>query len=133
MIESADNNTQDTDTIRVQVRTRYLSEQSRPEHSRYVYGYTITIFNDGEEPAQLMSRHWIISDDKDQVTEVKGAGVVGEQPIIQPGSSYTYSSGVVMESAVGTMTGSYRMQSPNGDTFDAPIPTFTLIQPSRLH
>lgn len=133
MIDSEENKTQHTEAIRIQVRTSYLKEQSRPEQSRYVYGYTITIFNEGEEPAQLISRHWIIADDKDQIKEVKGAGVVGEQPVIQPGSSYTYSSGVVMESAAGTMTGSYRMQSLSGDTFDASIPTFTLIQPSKLH
>lgn len=121
------------DTIEVQVKTRYLREQSRPDQSRYVYAYTITISNKGSVPAQLISRHWIITDEKDQTKEIKGPGVIGEQPIIKPGLSHTYSSGVVMETAVGTMAGSYQMQTLDGDNFDAVIPTFTLIQPSKLH
>lgn len=121
------------DTIEVQVKTRYLREQSRPDQSRYVYAYTITISNKGSVPAQLISRHWIITDEKDQTKEIKGPGVIGEQPIIKPGLSHTYSSGVVMETAVGTMAGSYQMQTLDGDNFEAVIPTFTLIQPSKLH
>lgn len=133
MTDLVDENIELKDTIEVQVKTRYLREQSRPEQSRYVYAYTITISNKGNTPAQLISRHWIITDEKDQTKEIKGPGVIGEQPIIKPGLSHTYSSGVVMETAVGTMAGSYQMQTLDGDTFDAVVPTFTLIQPSKLH
>ncbi|BCD99271.1 Co2+/Mg2+ efflux protein ApaG [Marinagarivorans cellulosilyticus] len=133
MTDLVDENIELKDTIEVQVKTRYLREQSRPEQSRYVYAYTITISNKGNTSAQLISRHWIITDEKDQTKEIKGPGVIGEQPIIKPGLSHTYSSGVVMETAVGTMAGSYQMQTLDGDTFEAVVPTFTLIQPSKLH
>lgn len=133
MTDLVDDKIQLSDTINVHVKTRYLSEQSRPDQSRYVYAYTITIANNGPSPTQLISRHWIISDEKDQIKEIKGPGVIGEQPVIQPGKSHTYSSGVVMETAVGTMAGSYQMQTLDGEHFDATIPTFTLIQPSKLH
>lgn len=133
MTDLVDDKIQLSDTINVQVKTRYLSEQSRPDQSRYVYAYTITIANKGSAPAQLISRHWLISDEKDQTKEIKGPGVIGEQPVIQPGKSHTYSSGVVMETAVGTMAGSYQMQTLDGENFNAAIPTFTLIQPSKLH
>jgi ApaG protein len=121
------------DTIAVAVRTRYLDEQSSPGHSRYVYSYTITISNHGDEPVQLISRHWIISDQNLPTKEVRGPGVVGEQPVIQAGKSYTYSSGVVMESEVGTMCGSYQMQTLSGEAFEAPVPIFALIQPNMLN
>ena len=122
-----------SNTVSIDVRTRYLLEQSSPANSRYVYSYTITISNRGDEPVQLISRHWIIADQTHGVKEVKGPGVVGEQPVIPPGKSYTYTSGVVMESQVGTMSGSYQMQTLSGEEFEAPVPTFALLQPNMLN
>lgn len=119
--------------IDIQVDTQYLYEQSAPRDKRYAFAYTITITNRGTEPAKLLSRHWIITDGNEQVQEVRGDGVVGEQPLIEPGNSYRYTSGCLLETAVGNMEGSYRMMSDSGTQFDAAIPCFSLIYPGSLH
>ncbi|MFG0585784.1 Co2+/Mg2+ efflux protein ApaG [Pseudomonas sp. zjy_9] len=117
--------------IDVSVTTRYLPAQSQPEQSRYAFSYKVTIVNNGELPAQLLSRHWIITDGR--VQEVRGAGVIGQQPHIAPGASHTYSSGTVMATQVGTMQGSYQMLAEDGKRFDATIAPFRLAMPGALH
>lgn len=119
--------------IRVQVVTDYIDEQSEPDEGRFVFTYTITISNEGNVPAQLMSRHWIITDANGKVQEVSGDGVVGEQPHLKPGEEFRYSSGAVLETPVGSMQGLYRMRADNGVGFDAPIAPFTLAVPGVLH
>lgn len=119
--------------IRIQVATQYVDDQSEPSIDRYVFAYTITIENASEIPAQLLSRHWIITDANGKVQQVSGDGVVGEQPKLGPGETYRYSSGAVLETPVGAMQGSYRMQADDGIDFDAPIPPFTLAVPGMLH
>lgn len=119
--------------IDVSVVTRYLPEQSQPEQSRFAFAYNVTIVNNGQVPAQLLSRHWLITDGNGQVQEVRGAGVVGEQPLIAPGASHSYSSGTLMATQVGTMQGSYQMLAEDGIRFDAPIAPFRLAVPGALH
>ncbi|MDX1499165.1 MAG: Co2+/Mg2+ efflux protein ApaG [Woeseiaceae bacterium] len=119
--------------IRVQVATSYVDEQSEPESGRYVFTYTITISNDGAVPARLISRHWVITDANGKVQEVSGDGVVGEQPHLNPGEEFRYSSGAVLETPVGAMQGLYRMEADNGVNFDAPIAPFTLAVPGVLN
>ena len=119
-------------TIAVSVKTTYVAAQSTPPQ-RYVYSYTITIANAGALGAQLISRHWRITDANNQLQEVKGMGVVGEQPLIAPGESYTYTSGVILETETGLMEGSYQMRSDDGELFNASIPTFALVPPHALH
>ena len=119
--------------ITVAVKTAYLPDQSDPARSTYVFAYTITITNTGEVAAQLISRHWIITDADAQVQEVKGLGVVGQQPLLQPGESFEYTSGTSLATAVGTMRGTYQMVAGDGKTFDAQIPQFTLSMPRVLH
>ncbi len=119
--------------IRIQVATSYMDDQSQPDADRYVFAYTITISNDGDEPATLRSRHWIITDANGKVQEVSGDGVVGEQPHLNPGENFRYSSGAVLETPVGAMQGMYRMETDSGDRFDAPIAPFTLAVPGLLH
>ncbi|SUD38317.1 Co2+/Mg2+ efflux protein ApaG [Ectopseudomonas mendocina] len=119
--------------IDVSVTTRYLAAQSQPEQNRYAFSYTVTIVNNGELPAQLLSRHWIITDGDGRVQEVRGAGVIGQQPHIEPGASHTYSSGTVMTTQVGTMQGSYQMLAEDGKRFDATIAPFRLAVPGALH
>jgi len=119
--------------IRIQVATQYVDDQSEPDIDRYVFAYTITIENLSELPAQLLSRHWVITDANGEVQEVSGDGVVGEQPKLGPGETYRYSSGAVLETPVGAMQGRYRMQADDGIDFDAPIPPFTLAVPGMLH
>ena len=119
--------------IRVQVATNYLDEQSEPESNRYVFAYTITITNNGDVPVRLISRHWIITDANGKVQEVIGDGVVGEQPHLNPGEKFRYSSGAVLETPVGAMQGLYRMEADNGVNFDAPIAPFTLAVPGVMH
>ncbi len=119
--------------IRIEVATSYVDEQSEPDDGRYVFAYTITIANLGNVPARLLSRHWIITDANGKVQEVTGDGVVGEQPHLNPGEEFRYSSGAVLETPVGSMQGSYRMEADNGTNFDAPIPPFTLAVPGVLH
>jgi len=119
--------------IRIKVATNYVDEQSEPESDRYVFAYTITIHNEGSVPATLLSRHWIITDANGKVQEVSGDGVVGEQPHLDPGEEFRYSSGAVLETPVGAMQGLYRMQADSGESFDAPIEPFTLAVPGMLH
>jgi ApaG protein len=119
--------------IRIQVATQYVDDQSEPDIDRYVFAYTITIENLSSVPAQLLGRHWLITDANGKVQEVSGDGVVGQQPKLNPGETYRYSSGAVLETPVGAMQGSYRMQADNGFDFDAPIPPFTLAVPGMLH
>ena len=119
--------------ISVSVETAYLAEQSDPVADRYVFAYTITIANTGTVAAQLISRHWIITDAENVTQEVKGLGVVGEQPLLQPGESFEYTSGTAMATPVGTMHGTYQMVAEDGIKFDAEIPRFTLSMPRVLH
>ena len=119
--------------ISISVNTAYLAEQSDPSADRYVFAYTITISNTGTVAAQLISRHWIITDAENVTQEVKGLGVVGEQPLLQPGESFEYTSGTAMATPVGTMRGSYQMVAEDGNKFDAEIPVFTLSMPRVLH
>ncbi len=119
--------------IRIDVATNYIVDQSEPDVGRYVFAYTITIENLGDLPARLLSRHWVITDANGRVQEVKGDGVVGEQPHLNPGETFRYSSGAVLETPVGAMQGSYRMKADNGKHFEAPIPPFTLAVPGVLH
>ena len=119
--------------IRIDVATDYIDAQSEPDADRYVFSYTITISNNGAVPATLKSRHWIITDANGKVQEVNGDGVVGEQPYLQPGERFRYSSGAVLETPVGAMHGLYRMQTDSGSSFDAPIEPFTLAVPGLLH
>ena len=120
-------------SIRVDVETAYLSDQSDPVESRYVFAYTITIRNEGQQSAKLMSRHWLITDANGKTQEVRGDGVVGEQPHLKPGQGFRYSSGAVLETPVGAMQGSYQMLADDGERFDAPIAPFRLAIPGVLH
>ena len=119
--------------IDVSVRTNYIEDESDIENSRYVFAYTINITNNGEIPAKLISRHWIITDATGNIQEVKGEGVVGEQPYLRPGESFEYTSGTVMETPVGSMEGSYQMLADDNTEFDAIIPAFSLSTPHALH
>jgi ApaG protein len=119
--------------IRVDVQTSFVAEQSDPVKTRYVFSYTITIRNEGLTPARLLTRHWIITDANGKVQEVRGDGVVGEQPYLKPGQGFRYSSGAVIETPVGVMQGSYRMIAEDGCSFDAPIAPFRLAMPGVLH
>ncbi|CAG0966277.1 Protein ApaG [Burkholderiales bacterium] len=119
--------------ITVRTRTQYLEDQSRPEQDHYVFAYTITLTNTGTVAAQLISRHWFITDSHHRVEEVRGLGVVGQQPLLKPGESYEYTSGSSLTTAVGTMRGSYQMVAEDGTRFEAPIPEFTLSVPRILH
>jgi len=119
--------------ITVEVVTDYVEGQSEPESERYVFSYTITIRNEGGEPAQLVSRHWLITDANGNIQEVKGEGVVGEQPHLKPGEGFQYTSGAMITTPVGSMQGTYQMVTDNGDEFDAEIAPFTLAIPRTLH
>jgi ApaG protein len=119
--------------ISVKTRTVYIADQSDPANDRYVFAYTITITNNGSVAAQLLSRHWIITDATDKVQEVRGKGVVGEQPHLRPGESFEYTSGSAIATPVGTMRGSYQMVAEDGTKFDVTIPEFTLSMPRVLH
>jgi ApaG protein len=122
-----------TNGIRIQVRSRYLPEQSSPREQRYHFAYHITISNVGGETAQLISRHWIITDAEGDVQEVRGPGVVGEQPVLQPGTSFEYTSSCPLKTNVGTMHGSYQMVRADGEAFEARIAPFTLAVPNALN
>ena len=119
--------------ISVTSRTAFIPDRSDLESGRYVFAYTITITNTGSVPAQLVSRHWIITDSNNQVQEVRGLGVVGEQPTLRPNESFQYTSGTAIATPVGTMRGSYQMVAEGGVQFEAPIPEFTLSMPRVLH
>lgn len=119
--------------IRVSVETQYLDDQSAPDEDRYVFAYTITIENAGTVAAQLISRHWLITDANDKLQEVRGEGVVGEQPHLKPGEAFRYTSAAMIETPVGTMHGSYQMVADDGQAFDAEISPFSLTMPRVLH
>ncbi|MBM2829829.1 MAG: Co2+/Mg2+ efflux protein ApaG [Gammaproteobacteria bacterium] len=119
--------------IQVLVETAYINEQSEPGNNRYVFAYTITITNTGTVPAQLISRHWVITDANNKVQEVRGEGVVGEQPRLAPGDSFRYTSAAMIETPVGCMQGNYQMIADDGVEFDAKIPVFNLSTPHTLH
>ena len=112
---------------------QFIPEQSDPDDNRYVFAYTIAIRNVGSVPAQLVSRHWIITDANNQVQEVRGLGVVGKQPLLQPGERFEYTSGSSLTTPVGTMKGSYQMVAEDGTHFEAEIPEFVLATPRALH
>ncbi|MBO1539828.1 Co2+/Mg2+ efflux protein ApaG [Pseudomonas sp. OA65] len=119
--------------VDVSVTTRFLAEQSQPEHDRFAFAYSITVSNNGSLPAKLLSRHWVITDGDGHVEEVRGDGVVGQQPLIEAGKSHSYSSGTVMTTKVGTMQGTYQMLAEDGTRFDAVIKPFRLAVPGALH
>ena len=120
-------------SIEVEVETAYIEEQSSPEDNRYVFAYTITIRNAGSMAARLLTRHWVITDSNGKTQEVRGEGVVGEQPHLEPGESFQYTSGTMIETSVGSMRGSYQMIADDGVEFDAEIAPFTLSIPRTLH
>jgi ApaG protein len=119
--------------IHIEVTTNYLAEQSEPSENRFVFSYTITIRNEGTVGAQLVARHWVITDANGRTQEVRGEGVVGEQPRLKPGQGFRYSSYAVLETPVGAMQGSYQMLAEDGERFDAPIAPFRLAMPTLLH
>ena len=119
--------------VLVQVKSVFVPDQSNIAESRYVFSYTVTITNTGNIAAQLVSRHWVITDANNQVQEVKGLGVVGAQPLLQPDEKFEYSSGTVLKTPVGSMRGTYKMVAIDGTYFDAVIETFSLSQPRILH
>ncbi|HAS51356.1 MAG TPA: Co2+/Mg2+ efflux protein ApaG [Gammaproteobacteria bacterium] len=120
-------------SIQVAAQAFYLEQQSNPERDRYVFAYTIVIQNQGTIPAKLLSRHWLITDANGKVDEVRGEGVVGEQPYLRPGEGFQYTSGAILETLVGSMTGSYQMLADDGVHFEAEIPPFVLSIPRTLH
>jgi ApaG protein len=120
-------------TIDISVKTRFVEEQSVAEKGQFVFAYTITIANQSATSVQLISRHWIITDNRNQIQEVKGLGVIGQQPVLEPGSSFTYTSSAVLATETGTMEGSYQMCTESNENFSVPIPAFLLIHPKKLH
>lgn len=117
----------------VDVETTYVVEQSDPDENRFVFSYTITIRNEGQVPAKLLARHWVITDADGKVQEVKGDGVVGEQPHLKPGDGFRYTSGAILETPVGSMYGTYQMIADDGNEFIADIQPFTLSMPNTIH
>lgn len=119
--------------IIVEAKPLFIEAQSSPDEDRYVFAYTITITNAGKIPAKLLQRHWLITDSNGKTQEVRGDGVIGEQPYLKPGESFRYTSGAMIETPVGTMQGDYTMHSDDGDNFRADVPRFTLSIPRTLH
>jgi ApaG protein len=119
--------------IRVKVRAKYISDHSSPEDSRWFFAYTVTIENEGDERAQLLSRHWIITDSRGNVEEVQGPGVIGEQPVIDPGERFEYTSACPLSTPFGSMHGTYQMVTPRGDLFDVEIAPFALSEPYSVN
>lgn len=119
--------------IHIQVQTRYLEQQSDPRKQSFAFAYTITIINLRDEAVKLLSRHWIITDQTGKTEEVEGQGVVGKQPVIEPGGQFQYSSGAVIKTEIGDMKGTYTLQDSNGETFEAPVPLFVLALPHMIH
>ena len=124
---------QTTHRMEVGVETSYIDDQSDPDADRYVFAYTVTISNMGSMPAKLLNRHWLITDSNGKIQEVRGEGVVGEQPYLKPGEVFRYTSGTVLETPVGTMEGEYEMVDDDGHSFLAPIDRFSLSVPRVLH
>ncbi len=137
MTDSDNNNPQTTEdqstNFKVEVATRYMESDSSPDEDRFVFAYTVTILNQGETPARLLTRHWVITHGNGRTQEVRGDGVLGEQPRIKPGEGYQYTSGTILETPMGTMGGSYQMVTDDGKEFDASIPEFLLSTPRTLH
>lgn len=121
------------DPIRVDVKARYIADHSEPAENKFVFAYDITVRNQGDSSVQLLTRHWIITDGDGKTQEVRGEGVVGEQPVIPAGTEFSYTSGTLLATEVGTMHGSFGMQAEDGTQFDASIAPFTLAQPGALH
>ena len=119
--------------VEISTRTKYLELQSEPAKNSYAFSYTITILNQRDDAVRLLNRHWIITDKNNKVEEVNGKGVVGQQPVIQPGESFEYSSGTIIGSEIGDMRGSYTMESVSGVQFEAPVPLFVLAIPNMIH
>ncbi len=119
--------------IKITVTPHYLQEQSEPENNQYIFAYTVHMENQGDTAAQLLTRHWIITDSEGKTEEVRGPGVVGEHPHLKPGESFEYTSGAILQTPVGAMMGSYQMRDENGDLFDAVIPAFTLSAEVVFH
>tara|TARA_B110000444_G_scaffold254790_2_gene287887 strand:- start:553 stop:930 length:378 start_codon:yes stop_codon:yes gene_type:complete len=119
--------------IQIEVRTHYLLEQSNPEEDHYAFAYTVQISNRSDETVKLLNRFWHITDDNEKVEEVRGEGVIGQQPEILPGQSFHYTSGAVIETQFGSMQGDYEMQTANGEKFTAQIPPFLLAPPLAVH
>mgnify|MGYP003589480750 CR=1 FL=1 len=119
--------------IQVSVESQYIEKESDPEQGRYVFAYTVTIVNQGSVPAKLLTRHWIISDAEGRTQEVRGEGVIGEQPHLQPGEGFRYTSGTILDTPVGVMHGTYQMLADDGERFDAEISPFRLANPRLLH
>ena len=119
--------------IIVEATPYFIVEQSIPDQNKYVFAYTITITNQGSVPAKLLNRYWLITDSNGKLQEVRGDGVIGEQPYLKPGDTFRYTSGAIIETAVGTMQGLYTMQPDDGENFNATIPKFTLSIPRTLH
>jgi ApaG protein len=126
-------NNESAHNIKVKVDTAFVESQSNVDKNRYVFAYTVTIQNEGTIPAKLLTRHWVITDSNGKIQEVRGEGVVGEQPHLRPGEGFQYTSGTMLETPVGTMQGSYQMVSDDGTEFDAEIKPFTLSIPRVLH
>lgn len=119
--------------IKIEVNARYLQEQSDPAAERYAFAYSVEITNQGTETVKLLNRYWRITDDNNKVEEVRGEGVIGQQPVIHPGQTFHYTSGAIIETEFGTMQGSYEMLASNGETFEATIPPFLLSLPDTVH
>ena len=133
MTGRAPSSSAETRGVLVEVQSDYLEEQSHPASRRFVFAYTITVTNNGRDVVQLRSRHWVITDGLGDVEEVKGPGVVGEQPVLRPGESFRYTSGAVLTTERGTMKGTYQMHFPEGGQFDARIAEFSLERPYSLN
>lgn len=132
-MSKTEHQTEQAEQIEIKVNTEFLEDQSDINEQRFVFAYTIQIINHCNAPMQLMSRHWIITDGNEKVQEVQGDGVVGEQPVIVPNESFTYTSGVALDTEFGTMEGSYEMKDPDGNALNVTIPLFVLLPPSALH
>ncbi len=122
-----------TKGVRIEVTSRYVAERSAPEDGEWFFAYTVRITNEGSEPVQLISRHWIITDSEGRQQEVKGPGVVGEQPTLRPGESFEYTSACPLTTSIGAMQGSYQMVTSGGERFDATIAPFTLSEPYAMN
>lgn len=122
-----------THSLDIDIQTHYMEERSSPDQDRYAFSYTITIENSGVTSAKLLNRHWLITDANGKTQEVRGEGVVGEQPLLEPGESYQYTSGAILETPVGAMEGEYELIDGQGRRFFAPIPPFSLSIPGLIH
>jgi ApaG protein len=122
-----------TNNVRVEVESQYAPERSQPFQNHWFFHYTVRISNEGDETVQLLSRHWIITDGNGHVEEVRGAGVVGEQPVLTPGESFEYTSGCQLKTSTGTMRGTYQMVTEEGSHFDVEIAPFALAEPYTVH